>query len=521
VNKRALAAFLIAASLTSACTSAKHSGSAIPAAASSGNTASPPLQRSWGGRSFGELAGKKSVSDAEIDSYIDPGVVGPDRELARSLMKIMPASKRGDFVYFDSPQHIVSNRRDLATDLTVRPVVKAAIAPGAARRSTRGYPPAPFPGSGPYSRMYSKQGITGAIGYVSIPCGTQHLVSSDEGYTYFESVDTVDHKTEGGLEHQPGAGGGDGVIKPYFSTGSFQDLHNAFTYTCHDGPIGIMKGHLPVPSNQTFILTGVPEQSPSTTYLDPNAVVWDRAVWNFFPDGGNYGPAGTDGSGLGTPCIGCYIEKMTTIAQPGGTRNDGSYFGVQSTPSGNYLAIHWEQVEFGEISLPCHGQTALAPGTGTCSLTFNTNPQRWLGNFQWYPDFYTADEKTSNVGSPDPYESYVAIDTRQIGVQSENRAPMGAFGDPHPPTCAADGYGYCVAWDSGFSWDGDYGTDAWGDRCQYWPSLSHESWDVQLPNGTLQYVTHSVTDDGTQTCSSVDQWTPYEPSVQFGDPNLP
>ena len=443
---RAGALFVVAATI-SACSGPARTVSAIPASVQPGGT--PAGSSAWSGRSFNELAGKRSVTDKQIDSYIDAGVVGKDREIARQLMKMMPSSKRGDFIYFDGPNHIVSNRSDLRANLTVQPAKPKQVAAAGQSRSTRGWPPAPFPGTGPYSRMYSKQGITGAVGYVSIACSAQQLNNGDEGYTYFESVDALDRKTEGGLEHIPGAGGRDGVIRPYFSDGTFQPLHNTFTYSCHDGPIGIMKGHLPTPSNQTFVLTGVPAQAPSTTYLDPNAVVWNKAVWNFFADSGNYHSAGTDASGLSTPCTQCYIEKMTTIAQHG-LNADGSYFGIWYDQGGRaFLGIHWEQVEFGEIALPCQGQVANTPGTGKCSLAFQADSSRWLGDFQTYPDRYVAQEKSSNDLSPDPYETYAGIDLRNYqSPHAEDRSPMGAFTDPHPvvyqPPCTLDDMGLCA-----------------------------------------------------------------------------
>lgn len=467
------------------------------------------------------MAGHRAVTQREIESYIDPSVVGADRALAIRLMKIMPPTKRGDFIYFDTPQHIVSNRRDLAASVTTRPIAQPVQSAAAAKRSPRSYPPAPFAATGPYSRLYSKQGITGAIGYVSIPCNAQHLNGADEGYTYFESVDTLDHKTEGGLEHIPGGGGGDGVIRPYFSNGTFQNLHNTFTYTCHDGPIGIMKGHLPAPSSQTFILTGVPAQAPSSTYLDPNAVRWNKAVWNFFADGGNYGPAGNDGSGLSTPCTSCYIMKMTTIAQ-NGLVADGSYFGIVYDQSGRaFLGIHWEQVELGEIALPCTGQVNNQPGTGTCSLSFLTDPSRWMGGFQAYPDSGVSQEKTAPGPITDPYESYAGIDMRNYQQQAVSRDPMGAFTDPHPyvyqPPCTLDDMGYCAI---------QYPPNAHSTLCEsgdgttYYYVLTTTTYDVFDAYGQRQPEFYYATTDSYAPCENTG-WIAWSPAYYYSDYNLP
>ncbi len=81
-----------------------------------------------------------TLSDSDIDTYIDPSVTGSDRALAHQLMRIMPANERGDFVYMDSNGRLMSNNPAKLVYVTVTrgSAPKASQASVSARRATSG-----------------------------------------------------------------------------------------------------------------------------------------------------------------------------------------------------------------------------------------------------------------------------------------------------------------------------------------------------------------------------------------------
>ncbi len=46
-------------------------------------------------------------SDSDFDKYIDASIVGNDRILARKLLRLMPDSMRGDFLYYDGNRVLI------------------------------------------------------------------------------------------------------------------------------------------------------------------------------------------------------------------------------------------------------------------------------------------------------------------------------------------------------------------------------------------------------------------------------
>ena len=138
---------------------------------------------------FSEAANASLTTDDEYGAFVDPQVAGADRQLAIRLLKIMPPSLRGDFVYVDGMK-VLSNRVELTSGIRfVKPGDPQTQLPsrGAASgvRKQLNYPPLGGLG-GPYLRNYSAQGVNAAIGYATVPCDSI-LSGADNGFMYFNS----------------------------------------------------------------------------------------------------------------------------------------------------------------------------------------------------------------------------------------------------------------------------------------------------------------------------------------------
>ena len=190
-------------------------------------------------KSFSDAVGRH-LTDIEVDSYIDIGVVGHDRQLALSLMKQMPPEKRGDFIDYGTAGRVISNRVDLRdAALRALPIGRPQrISDGVnktASRTARSSPrlksdssdytnacSPPNPGShpsGPYIRFLSKCSFTGAIGYVSVACGSSSFGINEGGSLYFELRGKAGSLTEAGLQYND-----DYSVQPYHrSTNSGYD----------------------------------------------------------------------------------------------------------------------------------------------------------------------------------------------------------------------------------------------------------------------------------------------------------
>ena len=179
-------------------------------------------------------------------------------------------------------------------------------------------------------------------------------------------------------------------------------------------------------SGHTFTMIGIPDKDPAVYYLSPNGAYWHSGVWSFFNPPNDVFQPGPDPGGMQSPCTGCSISRMTTIAQNGGYNPySQSYFGVQRYGSGSpRLSIHWEQVTMGQLVQPCTtGQTQ-----ATCTLKFFTDPNVWGGGFQNFPNAYVSESAAVN-NSNDPYETYDGIDNALTGTAS-----VGSYVDPRPGT---------------------------------------------------------------------------------------
>jgi hypothetical protein len=487
-----------------------------------------------------EKAKGRVLKDADYDQYIDPSVTGADRALARKLMKLMPANARGDFVYYDpNTGRLISNNRDLVRQAVVtrgwvtdkpRPVTPT-ITQSIARSPRVHYvdscsPKDPYTGSGPYYRMVSKCGFAGGLGVVNIPCNSSYMPSGDSGYVYFELANGArsdSYLIEGGLNYNsdyyntsdPQHTG----IVPYFRSTFGQQYTNlnetGFHYSC-TLPFMIAHGMVNAPastSKYTYTYTAQlgPDFNPFAFWQGTKYLDFQHPFWAFYGTPTSLDHPSVDAANVPTPCSTCSISRVTSIAQPI-DRNDGAYFGTTNSGS----QIHWAQVEFGEWLTGCQEN-----GSGWCYFSASRNSQRYYGGEESWSPFALLRVIGPTQSGFGPWETYDGITTYSSLYANSDVQAGGDFSSVTTPSCTADSYGYCIAWDSGYTDNGDYGSDAWGNRCQYWTPLSSESWYIETPTEVLQQVSHSVVDDGTQSCSSIDQWTPYEPSVEFGDPNLP
>ncbi|MBV8151131.1 MAG: hypothetical protein JO101_00715 [Candidatus Eremiobacteraeota bacterium] len=379
--------------------------------------------------SFSELVGK-NITAADIESHIDVQVTGADRDLARRLMRMMPKNMRGDFVYFGSPGHIVSNKLALrdsvlfAPETASSPTPTPAIGLTAANRRTLDFsnscsPPHPFAGSGPYIRAVSQCGVTAEVGYVTLACSTTQITPQETGDFYDEIRGGSGSLAEGGLQYNS-----DTNIQPYHRTKGTYDsgtyVVGGVRYQCGT-PMGIFSGVLP-DGSEAYTAVGIPTESPSTNYISPNNVTWTNSTWGFWPQPGDYASTpGNDGNGFHTPCTACSISMVTSIAQSIENLADGSFLGIDF--NSNTLNVHREQNEMGQIVEPCDQ----AGSSATCTIMFNTNSSTWFGGYQYYPNSTVV---LQNATSGYPYEVYQGINLAGAGVFSS----AGAFTDPAPPS---------------------------------------------------------------------------------------
>lgn len=162
-------------------------------------------------------------------------------------------------------------------------------------------------------------------------------------------------------------------------------------------------------------------------WLNQSQISIPNAAWLFGPVPPDDNQPGYDPINYTTPCTGCSVSEVTTIAQPTSTYNaDGSYFGIDSN---GYNAINWLEVAFGNWQFNCE------PGTTLC--TFNTdmgNPNSYYGGPQYYPNNIVSGSNYSTTAYG-PYETYdgIALPGGGGSYSGVARKPAGAFNEPLPP----------------------------------------------------------------------------------------
>ncbi len=505
----------------------------------------PPTEGSYGMAApnhFAELRGK-AITSSQIDAYIAASVTGPDRVLAHQLMAAMPAHLRGDFIALDQNGHVFSNNPNLLQFVSVHTGHPSATPPMPSvptkfggLRPFDGYQSqcAPPPSNtGAFIRDVASCGMTDGWGFVNIPCNSTYMAPGDSGYAYMEIVGsggaTSGSLIEGGLQYNYHGGGYNDTIQAYVRTGysvngggpNYQQMNYSnpgYSFGCGQN-LTITHGISMAANDWIYTMVGQlpPSIDPQTQYINMNSEFFypDNYVWLWTPPATDVGNPGTDFAGYTTPCAQCTVASATSIAQSHGYSSDGSYFGV----SGGVGVINWMEVIFGEYASECTGQTG-----GTCQIESSSDPSVYYAGTQTYPNSTLASETQGSTGWG-PYETYDGIDVSGQVLQSRR-----AFSEPlPPPPCSPDAHGYCTVHTSGHGISYCYVDiynprihDTIPHRISYIPDEVYATYHA---NGRLAGLSTQVTekdpyDGGSCAVQSV-SWTPQEPKVEFGDPNLP
>jgi hypothetical protein len=410
---------------------------------------------------FGAGAGA-DLKSADLDNYVDPTVTGVDRQNVTALMALVPQNLRGDMVYLDDSGHLVGNNvavlPTIRTSINVPPkhaavnTARPQATGGQAAPMSGGVCGPPASGTGPYIRDNSVCGMTTGWGFVQVPCGYTNFASGDQGNLYFEltgSGGASASVSEGGLQYN-----NDQSIQPYVtaSTSTYPTMSGGpYKFNCSNGVMIITHGATYCtgcsPAGE-YIYTSVgllPSNiQPETQWVNMNSQFFypDDQEWYWLKAPSDISGAGTDAAGNPTPCTGCTITKLTTIAQSSNNINnsiinpcygsgyacDGSYFGTDGLS--NY--INWMEVGFGQYATTCNG---LGGYSNPCEIEASNNPNVYFGGPEYFPDSVIS-ESSMNPAGYGPYETYDGIYT---GTQPESlggyktRRAGGSFNEPTPP----------------------------------------------------------------------------------------
>ncbi len=399
-----------------------------------------------------------ALSPGQIGAYISPYVTGKDRQNANALMALMPKNLRADFIYMDPSGHLVTNNPSIIPTIKVgtngynvtrmAPVAaatktqKTASAPRSVRPmdySSSCSPPTSQ--TGPYVRDISVCGMTMGWAFVQVPCGYSNFASGDQGNLYFELRGNQGSLSEGGLQYN-----NDNSIQPYVNATSahYPTMSGGpYEYNCNSGPMTIIQGATYCtgcnPQGE-YIFTQVgllpPNIDPQTQWINMNSQFFipNDVMWYWLQAPSDISGAGTDAAGNPSPCMGCSITKLTTIAQSstninnndcGGYACDGSYFGTDGVAD----YIQWMEVGFGQYATSCNGTSS-----GTCQIEASSNPLVYYGGSQFFPNNYVANSNFNPNLGYGPYESYdgIAVGT-SLGAVSSVRTAGGSFQEPLPP----------------------------------------------------------------------------------------
>lgn len=315
-------------------------------------------ERSVDPHSFRAALGKRLVTDADYEKYIDPQIIGSDRKKALRFLKMMPPNQRGDFAFVDSNHKVLSNRVNVAKaivfkkfDLRSGRVVTDGVSPN--------FTPPLNDSTGPFIREYSTSGGSAMMGFATVTCGNTNLNPGDGAYMYGGVFAADGQNYDAGLEWY-----NDNrivaFITPYQSSGW---TNQSATYGCNNH-IAVFTGVLAGVTG--VIITGIPDEDPTQNQLPPSMVNLTNAAWNFFPMPGN------DWKN----CSGCVAKRMTTIALGGGNQygSDTSCFGGCN----GYTTNWWDQIVMGQLTDPCQQN----PGQNVeCTIQYLTDGS-WFGGMQ-------------------------------------------------------------------------------------------------------------------------------------------
>jgi hypothetical protein len=382
----------------------------------------------------------QTLTDAQIDSYIDSSVTGADRALAHKLMAFMPPNLRGDFVYMGSDGHLVTNNPALLQNTQFTHGTNSTVATTQARGVARpmdyssSCSPAnpPNPSGGAYIRQVSQCGFNAGWAFVNIPCYSASLAAGENGLAYFEVTGVGQSEVEGGVFTPDGS-----TFDPYLrssSYGGYESLIGATNREACGENIFIAHG---IEQSGAFTFTLIGDGSsynPQSVWVNESDVSPANASWLFGPGPSGITDPGNDALGNKSPCLQCSISQVTALAQTDSSGNpvatpnlDGSYFGVTSNGTGSN-DVNWLQVAFGNWGSNC------VAGTTLCTLYTSNDPLLYYGGAQNYPNSLYAQTNYGLTGYG-PYETYDGI-ALPVGSSSDIslRPAAGGFVTPPPPT---------------------------------------------------------------------------------------
>lgn len=475
-------------------------------------------------RSFSDARFLQLKTDADFGRFIDAQVQGVDRQVAISLLRLMPSGMRGDFVYIRKDGTILSNRlvlRSMAKRVHWAPLGRTALKPQNVRIPMM-YPPTGGSG-GAYIREYSQQGVNAAYGYATLPCDGTFTQAGESGNMYFNAysatssgsvvdagitVNSTANVAPGYTQAQtaapfvfaPGYGGWD--------PGTW--VNESQTWGCGI-PLGIMYGTYQPNSASSpisLLAVGVPNYDPRQSQLPPSSAQWFNSAWTFFQTPSplvDY--AHGSWNGIPSPCLGCSVARMFSIGQQtSGTNYDGSCFGACNTSA---VIGEWDQVVVGELVNPCGDSS----GSATCTIQFASNGAWISGENDSSYGIYRGDQNDQQALQGINLGANLAGD-HLVATSGKFRDPL----LPVPPTaCTPDSHGYCAVLMK-------YSAGSCHSTASLWTYEIFKA-GTRFSNGTMvEYqstATKSETTNGKYCDLVTDSWLPADPAVTYNDPSLP
>lgn len=388
-----------------------------------------------------EQARNASLSESDLDVYIDPSIQGADRKLAKELMSVMPANQRGDFVYFDETGRLMSNNPAQLKFVSIARTERAKSAPvvqvqGRSVVQPMDYsspcspPNPPEVTGGAYVRQVSKCGFTAGLAFLNVPCGYSSFASGDAGFLYYEIRGSQGSLSEGGFQYNrddPNTG-----IQPHARMTSAGD----YTLTMNNSGVHYGCGQdLAIEDGATYdghyVYTQVGQLPsslvPQSNFYNNTVFSLQNAAWIFHSAPSDISGPTTDAAGVHTPCGNCSISRVTSIGQNSQAFNynlDGSYFGVDFI--GGHNEINWMQVIFADLESNC------TPGTSLCTWDYSPYPTTYYGGPQYFPDSTVSQSDLNPLSNYGPYESYDSINLTNNSSSFVQRKPAGSFSEPLP-----------------------------------------------------------------------------------------
>lgn len=483
-------------------------------------------------RSFEEARNTVLRTDAEYGSFVDPQVSGAERQFAIYLLKLMPPPMRGDFVYVDPNHHILSNRIALGAGIRfevrrhgVRPLQSGKMVQSRLLLSHAfhryAYPPTGFPG-GSGIRTYSVQGINAALGYATPPCDVNlvgYAPTGDAGDMYFNAYppDGSGSVVDAGISANSTNSIPKSSVTPFINPdpGGGTWSNQNYSWPC-GRPLGIMYGTLPPNppyAPLSMMAVGIPDYDPTQMQLPPASSAWSHAAWNFFNTDSRLLSGPGTWNGIPSNCMGCSVGRMLTIAQSV-PQFDGSCYGgcAFNTPD-----ARWDQVVMGELIAPC---SQVQYQSATCTIEY-------LSSGLWQAGRNTSldGEVTSEFNDQNGFEG---INLNGTFTSSTNQYAQGKFSNTLPiapaSACSPDSLGYCSnEASSQYTSNSCYvGTVNGRPKYLYGSRTIYNVFQGSAPSELLGRPTDTKTYTSTEFgCSYSYSWAPYEPRVQFNDPNLP